>query len=86
MANIEYFSINAPKELFIELCVYYFWKFALMFLLLAVVLFCSREHENCSPQPGWVRAHIESKIQFLMALDLSFKVQKSWIHLHFNWS
>ncbi|KAF5938765.1 hypothetical protein HYC85_023024 [Camellia sinensis] len=25
-----------------------------------VVLFCSREHENCSPQPGFVRAHIES--------------------------
>nr|XP_043635234.1 protein ENHANCED DISEASE RESISTANCE 2-like isoform X1 [Erigeron canadensis]XP_043635235.1 protein ENHANCED DISEASE RESISTANCE 2-like isoform X1 [Erigeron canadensis]XP_043635236.1 protein ENHANCED DISEASE RESISTANCE 2-like isoform X1 [Erigeron canadensis] len=26
----------------------------------AVVLFCSREHENCGPQPGYVRAHIES--------------------------
>ncbi|KAI3453873.1 hypothetical protein Pfo_010535 [Paulownia fortunei] len=26
----------------------------------AVVLFCSREHENCGPQPGFVRAHIES--------------------------
>lgn len=25
-----------------------------------VVLFRSREHENCSPQPGFVRAHIES--------------------------
>ncbi|XP_028759479.1 protein ENHANCED DISEASE RESISTANCE 2 isoform X3 [Neltuma alba] len=25
-----------------------------------VVLFRSREHENCGPQPGWVRAHIES--------------------------
>ncbi|XP_057963858.1 protein ENHANCED DISEASE RESISTANCE 2 isoform X3 [Malania oleifera] len=25
-----------------------------------VVLFCSREHENCGPQPGFVRAHIES--------------------------
>lgn len=25
-----------------------------------VVLFSSREHENCSPQPGFVRAHIES--------------------------
>ncbi|KAL7164726.1 hypothetical protein ACSBR2_040599 [Camellia fascicularis] len=25
-----------------------------------VVLFCSREHENCAPQPGFVRAHIES--------------------------
>ncbi|KAK1430759.1 hypothetical protein QVD17_13741 [Tagetes erecta] len=24
------------------------------------VLFCSREHENCGPQPGHVRAHIES--------------------------
>lgn len=27
----------------------------------AVVLFRSREHENCGPQPGYVRAHIESK-------------------------
>lgn len=27
-----------------------------------VVLFCSREHENCGPQPGFVRAHIESKL------------------------
>ncbi|KAK9067859.1 hypothetical protein SSX86_011970 [Deinandra increscens subsp. villosa] len=25
-----------------------------------VVLFCSREHENCGSQPGYVRAHIES--------------------------
>uniref|UniRef100_A0A7N0V1Q6 APOSTART n=1 Tax=Kalanchoe fedtschenkoi TaxID=63787 RepID=A0A7N0V1Q6_KALFE len=25
-----------------------------------VVLFRSREHENCSPQPGFVRAHVES--------------------------
>ncbi|XP_074270256.1 protein ENHANCED DISEASE RESISTANCE 2-like isoform X1 [Silene latifolia] len=25
-----------------------------------VVLFCSRVHENCGPQPGFVRAHIES--------------------------
>ncbi|CAL2258464.1 unnamed protein product [Prunus armeniaca] len=25
-----------------------------------VVLFRSREHENCGPQPGYVRAHIES--------------------------
>lgn len=26
-----------------------------------VVLFRSREHENCGPQPGYVRAHIESQ-------------------------
>ncbi|KAL8141721.1 hypothetical protein V2J09_014753 [Rumex salicifolius] len=25
-----------------------------------VVLFCSREHDNCAPQPGFVRAHLES--------------------------
>ncbi|GAY67189.1 hypothetical protein CUMW_254600 [Citrus unshiu] len=25
-----------------------------------VVLFRSREHENCGPQPGYVRAHVES--------------------------
>ena len=31
----------------------------------AVVLFQSREHENCGPQPGFVRAHIESKFQFI---------------------
>jgi len=65
MATIDYFPIDASKELFTEFCVYYLWKFALMFLLLAVVLFRSREHENCSPQPGCVRAHIESKIQLL---------------------
>lgn len=29
-----------------------------------VVLFRSREHDNCGPQPGCVRAHIESKISF----------------------
>ena len=28
----------------------------------AVVLFRSREHENCGPQPGYVRAHVESKL------------------------
>ncbi|CAL5441133.1 unnamed protein product [Camellia sinensis] len=25
-----------------------------------VELFCSWEHENCDPQPGFVRAHVES--------------------------
>ncbi|XP_019055939.1 PREDICTED: protein ENHANCED DISEASE RESISTANCE 2 isoform X2 [Nelumbo nucifera] len=51
-----------------------------------VVLFRSREHENCSPQPGFVRAHVESggftisplkphcgpraKVQYLMQIDL----------------
>lgn len=35
-------------------------KVTLRFLF-AVVLFRSREHENCGPQPGCVRAHIESK-------------------------
>ncbi|GER56245.1 enhanced disease resistance 2 [Striga asiatica] len=29
-----------------------------------VVLFRSREHMNCGPQPGFVRAHIESKFIF----------------------
>nr|XP_018676290.1 PREDICTED: protein ENHANCED DISEASE RESISTANCE 2-like isoform X6 [Musa acuminata subsp. malaccensis] len=29
-------------------------------MVLAVVLFRSREHVNCSPQPGFVRAHVES--------------------------
>ena len=57
-----------------------------MFLLLAVVLFRSREHENCGPQPGCVRAHIESKIKFFIDLTLSFKVQESRIDLHFNGS
>lgn len=31
----------------------------------AVVLFRSREHENCGPQPGFVRAHIESNLQIV---------------------
>lgn len=35
----------------------------------AVVLFCSREHENCGPQPGYVRAHIESKLFYTSAFD-----------------
>lgn len=30
----------------------------------AVVLFRSREHEHCGPQPGYVRAHIESQFYF----------------------
>ncbi|KAK9267056.1 hypothetical protein L1049_003605 [Liquidambar formosana] len=30
------------------------------FCYCAVVLFRSREHENCGPQPGFVRAHVES--------------------------
>lgn len=50
----------------------------------AVVLFRSREHENCGPQPGFVRAHIESNLQivfffmiqtekkFLYSLSFSF--------------
>lgn len=55
-----------------------------MFLLLAVVLFRSREHENCGPQPGCVRAHIESKMQF--SLDPpSSKVQESGIDPHPQW-
>jgi hypothetical protein len=32
----------------------------------AVVLFQSREHPNCGPQPGFVRAHIESNEPALM--------------------
>ena len=30
------------------------------FNYLAVILFQSQEHVNCPPQPGCVRAHIES--------------------------
>ncbi|AQK66283.1 Protein ENHANCED DISEASE RESISTANCE 2 [Zea mays] len=33
---------------------------AMVVILFAVVLFQSREHQNCGPQPGFVRAHIES--------------------------
>lgn len=33
----------------------------------AVVLFRSREHENCGPQPGYVRAHVESKYSAMAA-------------------
>ena len=32
-----------------------------LFYYCAVVLFRSREHENCGPEPGFVRAHLESK-------------------------
>lgn len=33
------------------------------------MLFRSREHENCAPQPGFVRAHIESKFNFPLLLS-----------------
>ncbi|AQK66288.1 Protein ENHANCED DISEASE RESISTANCE 2 [Zea mays] len=33
---------------------------AMMMEAMVVVLFQSREHQNCGPQPGFVRAHIES--------------------------
>lgn len=49
-----------------------------IFLPLAVVLFRSREHYNCGPQPGCVRAHIESKISFWS--DPSFKIQESKLY------
>lgn len=42
----------------------------LSFLLFAVVLFCSREHENCGPLPGYVRAHIESRCYFFSLIML----------------
>ncbi|KAJ0755628.1 putative START domain-containing protein [Helianthus annuus] len=32
----------------------------MMMGVMVIGLFCSREHENCGPQPGYVRAHIES--------------------------
>ena len=31
----------------------------------AVVLFRSREHAECGPQPGFVRAHIESTFIYM---------------------
>lgn len=34
---------------------------SILFNPFAVVLFRSREHAICGPQPGYVRAHIESK-------------------------
>lgn len=37
------------------------YKFSIVVFHGAVVLFRSREHENCGPQPGYVRAHIESE-------------------------
>lgn len=64
--------------LIIELYVY-FSSFRNLFIFLscfgscAVVLFRSREHENCGPQPGYVRAHVESKLYvnslFLLTLE-----------------
>lgn len=44
----------------------------------AVVLFRSREHENCGPQPGYVRAHIESKL-------LSFSTCRSIQGMRISW-
>ncbi|XP_044503595.1 protein ENHANCED DISEASE RESISTANCE 2-like isoform X2 [Mangifera indica] len=34
-----------------------------------VVLFRSREHENCGPQPGYVRAHVESLREWFAQTD-----------------
>jgi len=34
-----------------------------------VVLFRSREHENCGPQPGCVRAHLESTLRKLIGFN-----------------
>ena len=48
-----------------------------VFLLYAVVLFRSREHDNCGPQPGCVRAHIESKISFWSDSILQSSREKS---------
>lgn len=41
--------------------IYYFIELDRFSCYCTVVLFQSREHENCGPQPGYVRAHIESK-------------------------
>ena len=38
-----------------------------------VVLFRSREHANCGPQPGFVRAHLESKFSIYLYC---------WLHYH----
>lgn len=70
--NLCYYFGSLQFALIFPSCSCFIWYF----LLLAVVLFRSREHENCSPQPGCVRAHIESKIQFFMDPISSFKVQE----------
>ena len=52
-----------------------------VYLLSAVVLFCSREHENCGPQPGYVGAHIESKLVSYSTNKKIFKVFRSMSYL-----
>ncbi|XP_064947078.1 protein ENHANCED DISEASE RESISTANCE 2-like isoform X6 [Musa acuminata AAA Group] len=44
--------------------------------VLAVVLFRSREHVNCSPQPGFVRAHVERLREWFSQTDENYDVSK----------
>uniref|UniRef100_A0A804LAH4 START domain-containing protein n=1 Tax=Musa acuminata subsp. malaccensis TaxID=214687 RepID=A0A804LAH4_MUSAM len=41
-----------------------------------VVLFRSREHVNCSPQPGFVRAHVERLREWFSQTDENYDVSK----------
>ncbi|XP_064988641.1 protein ENHANCED DISEASE RESISTANCE 2-like isoform X16 [Musa acuminata AAA Group] len=45
-------------------------------MVLAVVLFRSREHVNCSPQPGFVRAHVERLREWFSQTDENYDVSK----------
>lgn len=54
------------------------WKFSIGAFHGAVVLFRSREHENCGPQPGYVRAHIESEFCTLFRGLIMQRMRTSW--------
>lgn len=53
----------------------YWWTFISHKLSLysyyVVVVFRSREHENCGPQPGCVRAHVESELWSFLLGEIS---------------
>ncbi|RVW64385.1 Protein enhanced disease resistance 2 [Vitis vinifera] len=59
--NWEYLHMSKPPDWFVwprDLCYVRYWRRNDDGSY--VVLFRSREHENCGPQPGFVRAHLES--------------------------
>lgn len=66
MVSVFYDSFLLIVYLFSLLCFAVILSF-IYICYCAVVLFCSREHENCGPQPGYVRAHIESKLFYASA-------------------
>jgi hypothetical protein len=54
--------------------------FLILVCKLAVVLFRSTEHQNCGPQPGFVRASIESNLPSAFQESVLFLKKKIVCH------